>query len=180
MSSEANKPRVGVSSCLIGELVRYDGRQKRDSWISEELGEHVEIVSICPEVEAGMSVPRPPIRCAYDAEGKLSVHVIEDGRDVTPALNCFAEARLAQLLEQPIDGYILKARSPSCGLTDTPHFAGRAADAPQVGLGSGLWAQRLRAQQPSLLILDEQSVADAVSRAAFIASVFRHFRRRSH
>lgn len=168
------RPRVGVSSCLLGEPVRYDGAQKEEPWLRRVLAQEVELVSICPEVGAGMSVPRPAIQIV-DAEGQgLRLQVVGDGADVTAAVAGFAETRLAALAGS-LDGYVFKARSPSCGLHDTAHFASAARDARIVRMGAGLWAARVRTHCGPIPLVDESALQDPGSREAFIGRVRAHY-----
>jgi uncharacterized protein YbbK (DUF523 family) len=163
---------------LLGELVRYDGKEKRIAWIAETLPGEVEIVSICPEVGAGMPVPRPPIQIV-GKPGSLRIVVVDGKVDHTAAMNQFAEAQSDRLSAEPIDGYIFKARSPSCGLRDAPQFASATRDAEVLGLGPGLWAARLLEAWPSLPCVDESEVAEASGQARFLSLVQAHWRARS-
>jgi len=148
------KPRVGVSACLLGDPVRYDGGHKRSRAVVDTVGPEVEWVPVCPEVELGMGVPREPVALiAGRMIGSIS------GRDHTDAMNRFAEARIAAL--GPLDGYVLKSRSPSCGLLDVP-------GAPD---GSGLFASALRRLRPDLPVIDEIGLEDDDRRRAFLAAV---------
>lgn len=103
------RPRVGISACLIGEPVRYDGGHKRAASLLRALGRHVEWVSVCPELEVGMGVPREPVRLV---RGRMVG--IESGRDWTRKMKAFAHRRIRTL---DLDGFVLKARSPSCDPT---------------------------------------------------------------
>jgi uncharacterized protein YbbK (DUF523 family) len=154
MTSE--KPRVGVSACLVGREVRYDGGHKRTDAVVR-LGEVVELVPVCPEDEVGMGTPREPIH--IDARGRLVG--VDSGQDHTDAMNAWAATRLAGL--DDLDGYVLKARSPSCGLVGAASLGGR-----------GLFAQRLTEVYPDLPVTDEERIDDD-----FVRRVFAHWRRRT-
>jgi uncharacterized protein YbbK (DUF523 family) len=169
-------PRVGVSSCLLGELVRYDGKEKRISWITDVLAQKVELISICPEVGAGMPVPRPAIQIVEDSGRSLRLQVVSDGRDVTAPMHSFMAEQIRVLTAQPIDGYIFKARSPSCGLRDTPHFLSTATEPTRVA--SGLWAASVREHFPALPLADESDVLDESGQERFLKQVQAHWQAR--
>ena len=160
--------RLGISSCLLGERVRYDGAHKLDRDIVQDLGRHVEFVPVCPEVAIGLGVPRPPIRLV-GAGARPRARVLDDtARDVTGALATFG-ARRARALRD-ISGYILKSRSPSCGLTRVklyPKTGGRAARH-----GRGIYAAALGAARPLLPLEEDERLADAAARDNFIERVF--------
>jgi uncharacterized protein YbgA (DUF1722 family) len=113
--SEAGTPiRVGISSCLLGSEVRFDGGHKRDSYICGTLADWFEFVPVCPEFEAGLGLPRPPIRLVGDVERPRVVGVRKPELDVTVALEEHAADRVGSLTG--LSGYILKKDSPSCGM----------------------------------------------------------------
>src|SRR4026208_617753 len=107
--------RVGASSCLPGETVRYDGGHKRDAFVSEVLGRFVEWVPVCPELESGLGVPRPPMRLVRDGRGVRMVE-IQSGADRTRAVARWASARLRSLRTLALGGDILKKDAPGGGL----------------------------------------------------------------
>ena len=150
------KPRVGVSACLIGREVRYDGGHKWTAHVAA-LADVAELVPVCPEDELGMGTPREPIHITH--QGRLVG--VETATDHTDAMNAWAAARLAALAG--LDGYVLKARSPSCGLVGAASTGGR-----------GLFAQRLTERYPDLPVADEEHLDDA-----FVRDVLAHWRRRT-
>jgi uncharacterized protein YbbK (DUF523 family) len=150
------RPRVGVSACLLGEEVRYDGRHKRSRAVVELVGPEVDWVAVCPEVEVGMPVPREPVVLTGDRPRMVGAAT---GTDHTDAMLRFAEARIAAL--GPLDGYVLKSRSPSCGLTDVPGSP----------TGSGLYAATLRRLRPELPLIDEVALDDEPRRRSFLDAV---------
>src|SRR5213593_4287122 len=107
--------RLGVSACLLGQAVRYDGGHKRDSFLVDTLGRFVEWVPVCPEVELGLGVPREPIRLEGDPAAPRLV-AANSGRDLTRAMTRLARARAAELARLDLVGYVLKKDSPSCGM----------------------------------------------------------------
>lgn len=166
-----------MSSCLLGERVRYDGAQKRDAWIADVLPTLVELVAICPEVGAGMGVPRPAIRVVASG-GRTGLYIV-DGEDVTDAFDRFADAEIARLSVLGIDGYLFKARSPSCGVRDTPHFASIDIDAAPVATSAGRWAGRIATELPAIALSDESDMYEVSARDAFLHAVDVHFRMRT-
>ena len=111
-----NSPlRLGISRCLLGEEVRFDGGHKRDAFLTNLLGRYVEWVPVCPEVEAGLGTPREAMRLVGSpAEPRLLT--IKSGRDHTRALEAMTAARLPELEELDLSGYVFKKDSPSCGI----------------------------------------------------------------
>jgi uncharacterized protein YbbK (DUF523 family) len=160
-------PRVGISACLLGQPVRWDGGDKRDPSLVEALSPVVEWVVVCPEVEAGFGVPRPPMRLEGAPDAPRMV-VLATGEEKTAAMDAWSRARLAALAALGLDGFVVKARSPSCGVRDVPVFArGDGASAP----GSGLFARALVARFPGLPVADEDELRDPAARERFLARV---------
>lgn len=178
--SHDDRPRVGISRCLLGEGVRYDGGHKRDDVLVSTLGSLVRWIPVCPEVEAGMGTPRESIELvAADsgvAAGAVRVRLlgVHSRIDWTNTITRFAAIRIEDLLAQDLDGYILKADSPSCGLAGVPVH--RADEVSRDG--RGLFAAALVQAFPNLPVEEERRLSDAAVRAEFIARVLEHQRRR--
>jgi uncharacterized protein YbgA (DUF1722 family)/uncharacterized protein YbbK (DUF523 family) len=175
MSARAEPPiRLGVSSCLLGEAVRYDGGHKRDRFLTDLLAKHVEWVPVCPELESGMGVPRPAMR--LERAGR-AVRLVEigSGRDHTARMRRFAARRLRVLRALELCGYVLKKDSPSCGMARVKLYDGKGAARRE---GSGLFAAALRETWPSLPIEEEGRLQDAALRENFIERVFAYRRLR--
>ena len=149
------KPRVGISRCLLGDEVRYDGTHKRAGDLLAALGRHVEWVPVCPEVEVGMGTPREPIHIVPG--GRLLG--VTSGEDWTERMQEWARQRIETLRALNLSGFVLKARSPSCGIKGVP-----------VG-GRGLFAGALIDAMPDLPIVDEDDLADARARETFLRQV---------
>src|SRR5215210_5216006 len=109
------KVRIGISSCLLGEEVRYNGGHKRDAFLTDTFGRYVEWVAVCPEVELGMGTPRPSIRLER-IDGGVRLIMPSTGGDYTDAMREYAGRRVAALAGMHLDGYVLKKASPSCGM----------------------------------------------------------------
>jgi uncharacterized protein YbgA (DUF1722 family)/uncharacterized protein YbbK (DUF523 family) len=159
-----DRPRIGVSSCLLGEEVRFNGGHKRYRFLTDELGPHVDWVPFCPEVSIGLGTPREPIRLT--ADGRL---VNRDGTGDHTGDHTAAMAALP-LPDGGLDGYVFKAKSPSCGIRAIPRYRedGVAADHS----GRGLYAARVLAAFPLLAAEDEGRLNDPGLRAAFTERVF--------
>lgn len=165
-NSKINRPLLGISSCLLGERVRYDGVDKQDSMIAEHLSQYFDWYPLCPEVGAGLGVPRPPIQLVGNAQHPQAIGVHDPGLDVTAALDEFAEKIIPQL--QKLSGYIFKNRSPSCGLIDVPLFNASGALAQTT---HGLFAAAVCHAFPRLPVIDERQLRDGNIRKRFIEQV---------
>lgn len=150
-------PLVGVSACLLGQRVRWDGGHKRSDPVVE-IAERVELVPVCPEDEVGMGTPREPIK--LDPERRLVG--ARSGTDHTDAMNSWADRRLSELAD--LDGFVLKADSPSCGLK-------RVRVQGKGRIGRGAFAERLVTTRPNLPVCQEGDVDDH-----FIELVYAHAR----
>lgn len=164
--------RIGVSACLLGDEVRYDGGHKRDTALINALGPLVEWVKVCPEVEVGMGTPREPIQLV-DEGGRIRLRSVRTGIDHTDTMTAYAARRAAALADEGLCGYVLKKDSPSCGLREV---AVQGGENPPASVGVGLFAQALLAQFPDLPIEDEGRLADPRIREQFIERV-RAYRR---
>ena len=174
------RPRVGISRCLLGDEVRYDGTHRRDETVIAWLGPHVEWVPICPEVEVGMGTPREPIQLVMSIDGARSLDArvrligVESGTDWTGRMHTWAAARAEELAALGLSGYVFKARSPSCGVGDV-----LIRDAEADNRGRGLFAEAVIQALPGLPVVDEAALADAAVRATFLERVLRHHADRS-
>jgi uncharacterized protein YbbK (DUF523 family)/uncharacterized protein YbgA (DUF1722 family) len=160
--------RVGISSCLLGEQVRYDGGHKRDAFLTEELARHVEFVPLCPEVEIGLGVPRPTLRLERRGDDARMV-VTESGEDLTGRMRSWAQGAAERIAAAELDGYVLKKGSPSCGMERVKVYDENGA--PARG-GRGLFAAALMERLPLLPVEEEGRLRDARLREHFIARIF--------
>lgn len=177
--------RVAVSRCLLGDRVRYDGAAKYAGSVADVLSRHVELVPICPEVEAGLGVPREPMHLEGDARA-LSVVGSSTRRDFTAALQSSAERLQADLEARGIDGFVLKSKSPSCGLAGIPVYApgaagegGRGDAATAPARGQGVFARGAAAAYPAAVCADENEIAEPALRAQFSRAIHSHRRWRT-
>jgi len=175
MSDRANPPiRLGVSSCLLGEAVRYDGGHKRDRFLTDLLGRHVEWVPVCPELEAGLGVPRPAMRLEREG-GRIRLREVASGVDHTARMQRFAARRLRALREHELCGYVLKKDSPSCGMARVKLYGEKGGARREA---SGLFAAALHAAWSSLPLEEEGRLHDPALRENFIERVFAYRRLR--
>lgn len=158
--------RIAISACLLGSRVRYDGGHKRDAALLEALDPFVEWVPVCPEVECGMGTPREPVRLVRTGSHVLRMIGIESGADETARMQSFARRRVEELAQAGISGYVFKARSPSCGVSSVTIYD---AEGRVVGTGRGLFVEAVRARLPGLPMEEEDRLADARLREAFLA-----------
>ena len=166
-------PRVGISRCLLGESVRYDGGHKLDPTLIGELASVFEWVPVCPEVEVGMGVPREPIELVVSAScAGVRLLGVQSAEDWTKRMREFAARRVGELRALGLAGFVLKARSPSCGVRDVP-VRGSAST------GRGLFADVLVTLVPALPVEDEERLRDRDLRAKFITDVIAYRRQRN-
>ena len=170
------RPRIGISSCLLGDEVRFDGGHKRAASLIAALDPVVDWVRVCPEVELGLGVPREPVQLVKMARGTRMI-AVQTRIDHTDAMREYAARRVTQLASANLSGYVLKARSPSCGLHDVRVYD----DAGSIAAtGTGLFAAALRAALPELPVDDELRLEDPGAREAFLSRVRAYARRASH
>lgn len=172
---DTRKPRLGISSCLLGRKVRYDGQHKKDTYLTDTLGPLVEWVAVCPEVEAGMGVPRESVRLVGTPEAYRMV-AERSQKDWTGAMERFAQARLRELEAADLDGFILKKDSPSCGMQKVRVY--NASGMPQRA-ASGFFARALMRALPLLPVEEDGRLNDPKIRENFIERVFAYRRWRA-
>ena len=170
-----SRPRIGVSSCLLGRQVRFDGGHKKSDFVADTLSRFVELVPVCPEVESGMPVPRESLRLV---PGRAGLRLIgnRSGADHTDRMSSFAEQRVAELTALELDGFVLKKDSPSCGLERVRTY--REGAAQPVRTGTGLFAALLRDRLPALPLTEEGWLRDPGLRESFLERIFTHHRMR--
>lgn len=160
--------RLGISRCLLGDQVRYDGGHKRDRFLTDVLGRYVEWVPICPEVEAGFGTPREAMRLVGDPR-KPQLLTIKTERDVTKPLVAFTGRKLDELQDLELSGFIFKKDSPSCGIERVRVFNRHGMPSRN---GVGLFARAFMERFPLVPIEDEGRLCDPAIRDHFIERVF--------
>jgi uncharacterized protein YbbK (DUF523 family) len=147
---------IGVSACLLGVKVRYNGEDRREPFMSERLGEYAQLLPICPEVESGLSVPREPMILVGRPEGPRIV--TRDSRvDYTDLISAWVRGKVSELKKKGIHGFVFKSGSPTCGLRQVPVVL----EGGVVGEGMGLFAKALKEELPLLPCEEERDVQSA-------------------
>jgi uncharacterized protein YbgA (DUF1722 family)/uncharacterized protein YbbK (DUF523 family) len=176
LGSDDPRVRLGVSACLLGHAVRFDGGHKRNDFLTGTLDRYVEWVPVCPEEDAGFGTPREPMRLVQHGEDVRLV-TVRSGRDVTDVLTRWAAARVPAFAALDLDGYVLKKDSPSCGLRRVKVYPEPSAGVPSRN-GRGLFASALCASLALLPIEEEGRLSDPAIREHFIEQVYAHHRLR--
>lgn len=164
--------RVGVSACLLGEHVRYDGGHKHDRYLTDVLGAYFRFVAVCPEVEVGMGTPREPVRLLRQGPRIRMVGTTSAG-DHTDRMQEYARRRVAELKGMGLSGYVLKKGSPSCGMQRVRTYTADGMPAPA---DRGLFAAELMRGLPLLPVEEEGRLLDPTLRENFIERVFAYKR----
>lgn len=160
--------RLGVSACLLGKPVCFDGGHRRDTLLTDGLARFVDWVPVCPEEEAGLGTPREAMRLVHHGAANRLV-TIRSRRDLTDTLTDFAATRVPQLAALTLDGFVLKKDSPSCGLMRVKVYSTHGVPART---GRGLFAEALCAALPMLPVEEEGRLCDPVLRENFIERVY--------
>jgi uncharacterized protein YbgA (DUF1722 family)/uncharacterized protein YbbK (DUF523 family) len=168
------RPKVVVSKCLEFEACRYNGQVIRDAFV-KNLEKYVDYLPVCPEVDIGLGVPRFPIRIVSQ-NGKRMLIQPATGRDVTESMNNFSREFLSSL--DAVDGFILKFRSPSCGIKDVRIY-GRAEKSPSIGKGPGFLGGQILDRFSGFAIEDEGRLRSLKIREHFLSKLFALARFRS-
>ncbi len=160
--------RLGISRCLLGDEVRFDGGHKRDQFLTDLLGRYVEWVPVCPEVEAGLGTPREAMRLVGSLQHPRLV-TITSGTDHTKTVEKMAAHRLRELAELDLSGYVFKKGSPSCGIERVRIYNEKGMPARN---GIGLFARAFIEQFPLIPVEEEGRLCDPALRENFIERVF--------
>jgi len=175
MSETVSAPiRIGVSACLLGEKVRYDGGHKRDPYLVAIFGRYMEWVPVCPEVELGLGTPRETLRLVRIGDD-IRLRMPKTGIDHTEAMRTYAVRRVAELAKENLRGYVLKKDSPSCGMERVRVFDAHGVPSKS---GRGLFAEALLQHFPNLPVEEEGRLNDPRLRENFIERVFAYARLR--
>ena len=164
--------RLGISRCLLGEPVRYDGGHKRNLFLVDVLGQHVEWVPVCPEVEAGFGTPRESMRLVDDVAAPRLI-TVRSRHDHTGRMRRYAKTRVREFQALNLSGYVFKKDSPSCG---TQRVRVHARDGRLLGTGKGLFSDAFQQAFPLTPIEEEGRLQDQRLRENFIERVFGYHR----
>ena len=160
------KPVIAISSCILGQRVRYDGEIKSFADITQHLQTHFELMPVCPEVEIGLGVPRPAVQLTGNPLQPRMTGRDNPDIDVTTAMRAFCASKPIQLTK--ICGYVFKSKSPSCGIKNIPVFNNGKMIATNQ---RGLFAQCIIELWPELPVCDEDDLITAELRQQFIERV---------
>jgi uncharacterized protein YbgA (DUF1722 family)/uncharacterized protein YbbK (DUF523 family) len=165
---ESEPIKIGISSCLLGKKVRFDGGHKRDRYLNDVLGRWLTWVPVCPELEIGLGVPRPTIRLE---SGEPNPRLVEPkgGLDLTEKMQDYAESKVTDLQAAELDGFVLKKGSPSCGMERVRVYGPGGMPTRN---GVGVFARVLMRRWPNLPVEEEGRLNDPLLRERFIAHVF--------
>lgn len=167
--------RIGISSCLLGQQVRFDGGHKRDGFLVDTFGSFVEWVPVCPEVELGLGTPREALRLVRRDDAVRMVQP-KTGRDITDDMRAWARTRAEALAGERLAGYVLKKDSPSCGMERVRIYTGSGTAEKS---GRGLFAEALITRYPQLPVEEEGRLSDPRLRENFVERVFAYARLRA-
>jgi uncharacterized protein YbgA (DUF1722 family)/uncharacterized protein YbbK (DUF523 family) len=159
---------IGISSCLLGEEVRFDGGHKRNDFLTSTLGNFVRWVPVCPEVEVGLPTPRDSLRLERSGP-QLRMVAPRSGDDITEEMQEFSRARAEQLEKADLCGYVFKRGSPSCGLYRVRIYETSGMPQPT---GRGLFAQAVTSAWPFLPVEEEGRLSDPGLRESFVERIF--------
>ncbi|MBI5603524.1 MAG: DUF523 domain-containing protein [Deltaproteobacteria bacterium] len=158
---------LGISACLMGKKVRYDGDHRQDTFIIDTLGKFVDFVPVCPEVECGLGVPREAMRLVGDQEDPRMV-TIHTHIDHTERMKAWACRQLAGITPLGLRGFIFKSNSPSCGLLGVDVYDEKGLPTEK---GTGLFAREFINRFPQLPVIDEIGFQNRQFKECFIARI---------
>lgn len=169
---DTDKIKIGVSACLLGEQVRFDGGHKQDAYINGTLSQYFQFMPVCPEVAIGLGTPREPIRLVGDPANPRAIGVRSPQLDVTEKLQAYGRRMGRELLD--LSGYILKRASPSCGMERVKVYQPNGV--PIGKSANGIYARVFMEMHPLLPVEEEGRLGDPVLRENFIQRIFVYHR----
>jgi uncharacterized protein YbgA (DUF1722 family)/uncharacterized protein YbbK (DUF523 family) len=161
--------KVGISSCLLGNEVRYDGQHKLDRFLRDHLGKYVEWYPLCPEVECGLSIPRESMRLVGDDPENPRLLTVRTKRDITPQMEKYTSKRLEMLGKENLRGFVFKAKSPTSGMRGVKIYTEKGLPSRS---GSGIFAREFMKRFPNIPVEDEGRLHDDGIRENFIETLF--------
>ena len=162
------KIKIGISACLLGENVRWDGENKQDRYLTDTLGRYLEFVPVCPETECGLGVPRDPLRLEGDPVSPRLV-CRKTGVDLTDRVKNWAEEKMPILAGHDLCGFIFKSKSPSCGMERLPVYS---ESGPSQKKGHGIFANIFMQRFPRIPVEEDGRLHDPKLRENFIEALF--------
>ena len=164
-----DKIRLGISSCLLGHNVRFDGGHKMNRYLHDTLAPYVEYVPVCPEVEIGLPIPRPALRQVDAGNGKVRLVFSKSGDDITERMEEWAQQRVKELESEKLDGFVFKSNSPSSGMERVKVYKDKGMPRKD---GVGLFAAAFMQHFPLLPVEEEGRLNDSALRENFITRIF--------
>lgn len=170
MIDETPRPKIklGVSACILGEEVRWNGGHKRARFVTDEVAKVADFVAVCPEAELGMGIPREPVRLERK-EDRVRLVGSTSGDDHTDAMREWCREKARDMAQRGLSGFILKSNSPSCGVLRVKVY-GRGGSPAKVG--QGLFTEALRAAAPELPLEEDGRLNDPAIRESFFRRVY--------
>ena len=166
---DGHQIKIGISACLLGGKVRWDGNHKQDRFLTDTLGKYVEYAPVCPEMECGMGAPREPVRLVGDPSSPRLM-TVRTHKDLTAKMQRWAEVRLQELESEGLSGYIFKSGSPSSGMARVKVFSEDGKKFTKKG--SGVFARMFMDHFPQIPVEDDGRLHDMKIRENFIERVF--------
>ena len=167
--------KVGVSACILGDLVRFDGGHKRDRFVQKVLNEYVDFVPVCPEVEIGLPIPRPTLRLVEEPGGGAPrLYMPKTDEDYTEAMETYAIDKVKMVAEQALCGFIVQAKSLSCGMERVRVYGAQNQGATRTG--RGVFTRVLMGRYPSLPVEEVGRLNDWRIRDNFLTRVYAYQR----
>jgi uncharacterized protein YbbK (DUF523 family) len=161
------KPRVGISPCLLGKKVRYDGGHRRNRYITDTLGKYFGWIPVCPEVEYGLSIPREPMQLVGDP-AKPRIVTISTGIDHTDGMMKWVENKLVALEKEGLCGFIFKSKSPSSAIRGVTILS---TSGEECGTGAGIFGGAFIKHFSQMPVIDDEQLGDPVLRRDFLEKV---------
>ena len=162
------KPCVGISSCLLGEKVRYDGGHRCNRYITDILGKYFGWIPVCPEVECGLGIPREPMQLVGDPE-KPRIVTISTGIDHTDGMMKWVEKKLVELEKEDLCGFIFKSKSPSSAIRGVTILSPSGVE---CGVGAGIFGGAFIKHLSTIPVIDDEQLGDPLLRKYFLEKVF--------
>jgi uncharacterized protein YbbK (DUF523 family) len=162
------KPNIGISSCLLGEKVRYDGGHRHNRYITDSLGKYFAWMPVCPEVEYGLGIPREAMHLVGDP-AKPRLVAISTGIDYTDGMTNWVEKKLAELEKENLCGFIFKSKSPSSAIRGIKIIS---PSGTEYGEGPGIFGGAFVKHFSLMPVIDDEQFGNPVLRKKFLDKVF--------
>ncbi|SCA56560.1 conserved hypothetical protein [Candidatus Terasakiella magnetica] len=163
------KLNIGVSACLMGQEVRFNGGHCQNHFLRTTVAEYASFFPTCPEVAIGMGIPRETVRLEYDENENVRMRAPKSGEDYTETMNAYAKDWSDQLDQLDLDGFVFTKNSPSCGVFRVKIYKN---DQPAERRGTGLFAKAIMDKFPELPVEEDGRLSDPVLRESFITRIF--------